>query len=96
PLTLMRKQTLVNRLAAGNTIDPTVLGMPVTGPVKWRIFYDVDDILGFPARRLYDPMPTIEEFQVDTDGRPDLAHSKYWTNATVLQKIAELLQHNLG
>ena len=96
PLTLMRKQTLVNRLAAGNTIDPTVLGIPVTGPVKWRMFYDVDDVLGFPARRLYDPMPTIEEFQVDTDGRPDLAHSKYWTNSTVLQKIAELLEGNLA
>jgi hypothetical protein len=40
------------------------------------MFYDVDDVLAFPARRLYDPVPTIAEFQVDSDWRPDLAHSE--------------------
>jgi hypothetical protein len=95
PLTAMRKQKLVNRLATGDTLDPTVIGVPASGPVKWKIFYDVDDVLGFPVRRLYDPVSTIAEYQVNTNWRPDLAHEQYWTNPTVVAEVAELLSSNL-
>jgi hypothetical protein len=95
PLTMMRKQKLVDRMAAGHPLDPTVIGVPATGPVKWKMFYDVDDVLGFPGRRLYAPLPTIAEFQVDTDWRPDLAHDEYWGDEDVIREIASLLKANL-
>jgi hypothetical protein len=95
PLTVMRKQKLVDQLAVGKRLDPSVIGVPAAGPVKWKMFYDVDDILGFPARRLYDPLPTIAEYQVDTDWRPDLAHSEYWEDSDVIREIASLLKSNL-
>ena len=91
PLMMMRKQALVEILAAGGTIDPTVIGLPVDGGIKWRIFYDVDDVLGFPTRRIYGDVPTIEEFQVNSGTLPDKAHTEYWHNDTVLEKIADLL-----
>jgi hypothetical protein len=96
PLMVMRKQKLVDRLASGNPLDPSVIGVPAAGPVKWKMFYDVDDVLGFPARRLYDPLPTIAEFQVDTDWRPDLSHSEYWGDKDVIREIASLLKANLA
>jgi len=91
PLMMMRKQALVEILAAGGTIDPAVIGLPVDGGIRWRIFYDVDDVLGFPTRRIYRDLPTIEEFQVNSGALPDKAHSEYWHNDTVLEKIADLL-----
>jgi hypothetical protein len=95
PLFAMRKQALVNQLAGGQRLDPTVIGLPPNGPVKWKLFYDVDDILGFPTRRLYQPTSVIEEFQVDTDWRPNLAHTAYWANDKVAEETAKLLEANL-
>jgi hypothetical protein len=95
PLMMMRKQKLVDRLADGGRLDPQVLGVPLAGPVKWKLFYDVDDILAFPARGLYERSTTIEEFQVDTNWRPDLSHGAYWTNATVLREMVDLIRSNL-
>lgn len=54
-----------------------------------------DDVLGFPVRRLFDPVSTIAEYQVNTNWRPDLAHEHYWTNPTVIAEVAELLTSNL-
>jgi hypothetical protein len=95
PLMMMRKQRLVDRLAQGQPLDPTVIGIPREGNAKWRMFFVLIDVLGFPARRLYDPVPTIEEFQVDNGANPAEVHSLYWTNDTVLTQVADLLQRNL-
>ena len=96
PLLLLRKQALVDRLSVGEFLDPSVIGVPGRGDVRWKIFYDADDILGFPTRRLFDAEGTIQEFQVDTDWRPDLAHSRYWTNDRVLDEMAKLIADNLA
>src|SRR5262249_7003794 len=96
PLMMMRKQKLVDRLAGGQRLDPSVIGLPAAGAVKWRMFYAVGDILCCPARRLFDPNAGIEESQVDTNWRPDLSHSDYWTNGTVLTQVSRLLVNNLA
>ena len=96
PLLMMRKQSLVERFSIGQFVDPAVIGVPGRGDVRWKIFYDADDILGFPTRRLFDAEGTIQEYQVNTDWRPDLAHSRYWTNDRVLDEIAKLIADNLS
>jgi len=94
PLTMLRKQKLVDLFAAGRLLDPTVIGVPRQGPPRWKIFFDVDDVLGFPARRLFDAHGSIQEYQVNTGWRPDRAHEGYWTSDVVLTEIARMIQFN--
>lgn len=94
PLFVMRKQTMVEKLHAENLLDPAVIGLKPSDPVKWQIFYDIDDILGFPTRSLYYPNGSIKEIQVDCGDEPLSAHSDYWANETVLRETAELIWGN--
>lgn len=98
PLMQMRKQKLVERFAARPFVplDPTVIGVPREGTPRWKLFYDVDDVLGFPTRSLFDARGSIQEYQVDTDWRPDLAHVRYWKVDRVLDETAALIESNLG
>src|SRR5215813_9831748 len=88
-LMMMRKQRLVNMLAARpvQLLDPTVIGVPKAGPVKWKVFYDTNDVLGYPVRHLFDAVGTIKEFEVDSDPNPVFAHLNYWTNKQVQEEI---------
>ncbi|GAB4458420.1 MAG: hypothetical protein OHK0029_19610 [Armatimonadaceae bacterium] len=95
PLMMMRDQRLIERLARREFLDPEEIGIPSEGFAKWRNFYDVDDLLGFPCRRLYRDVPTIEDYQVDTAAMPNSAHTRYWENEIVLLKAAELIRANL-
>lgn len=92
-LMMLRTQAMVDRMAAGETLDPTLLGLPREGKPIWYNFYDVDDVLGFPCHRLY-AVPTIMDFQVNT-GLLEKAHSRYWTSKVVIERIADLLRANL-
>lgn len=93
-LFLMRKQSLVDKFSKGERLDASVIGLRDVGHPMWKIFYDVDDILGFPARRLFEERVEIEEFQVDTGWRPDLAHSGYWSHPWVVREMAALIAKN--
>ena len=95
PLMMMRKQTLVERLARGERLDASVIGVAPGDALKWKLFYDADDALGFPARRVFEPQAAIQEYEVDTHWRPDLAHSLYWKNEVVQREIADLIAQNL-
>lgn len=108
PLFLMRKQVLVDQLAAGQLLRADVIGLRPTGlagvaaglesqavmPVQWQLFYDVDDLLAFGTRRLYDQRDAIKEFQVDTGDSPASAHGGYWTHPEVVAQTAGLLAAN--
>jgi hypothetical protein len=94
PLFLMRKQSLVDKFAAGERLDASVIGLRALERPIWKIFYDVDDVLGFPARRLFEERAEIEEFQVDTGWRPDLAHGGYWAHPWVKREMATLIAAN--
>ncbi len=94
PLMLLRTQEMVDRLAAEETLDPTLLGLPREGKPVWYNFYDVDDVMGFPCHRLYD-VPTIVDIQVNT-GLLEKAHSRYWTSNLVIDRIADLIRANLS
>ncbi|MEK6223018.1 MAG: hypothetical protein N2D54_12305, partial [Chloroflexota bacterium] len=97
PLTLMRKISLVERFAAepGKKLDPASIGLISGDQVKWNIFYDADDILGFATRRLYDDQhDLIRDRQVNAGATP-LSHSGYWKNRTVQKMTAQLIFDNL-
>ncbi len=95
PLLLMRKQTLVNRLAGREKLSVDVIGICPGDPVKWKIFYDPDDALGFPTRRLFADQAAIEEYEVETGWHPVAAHTGYWSNQQVQYEIADLIVRNL-
>jgi hypothetical protein len=94
PLFLMRKQELVNRLANEQLIDAKNIGVLDSNRIQWQLFYDVDDLLGFGTRRLYNCDRAIKEYQVDTGDNPGDAHTAYWNNSFVAEKTAELLLIN--
>lgn len=94
PVFVMRKQKLVDLLANGNTLKAADIGIKTNNQVKWKIFYDVDDLLGFATRRLYNSGDAIMDIQVDSADNPGLAHINYWTNKTVIEQTADLLFNN--
>lgn len=95
-LSLMRKQVLVDKLFRGQFVDPSVLGIPSDGKeVIWNNFYDRDDVLGYPLRALYGSPDTIMEYEVNT-GSVVRAHTDYWLNGPVLDKVAETIAARLG
>lgn len=109
PLFVMRKQMLVDLLAAGQLLRAEALGIrsqvealpgarsPVSrSPIQWQLFYDVDDLLAFATRPLYDSPQAIQEFQVDTGDNPATAHVSYWQNPTVIRETAQLLMDHSG
>jgi hypothetical protein len=91
PLFSMRNQVLVNRLANEQLIDARDIGIIDSNQIQWQLFYDVDDLLGFGTRRLYNCGNAIREYQVDSGDNPGDAHTSYWKNAVVIEKTAELL-----
>lgn len=93
PLLVMRKQALVDRLFREERLDPSVIGIE-GDQVKWKVFYDIDDLLGFATRGLYRPDELIMDIQVDVGTLPSAAHTGYWTNSTVIEETADLICSN--
>lgn len=109
PLFFMRKQVVVDLLAAGELLRAEAIGLRPPGlggavageaseraAVQWQLFYDVDDLLAFGTRRLYDQRDGIREVQVDTGDGPGGAHTGYWENGEVVRMTAALLAANAG
>ena len=95
PLLMMRTQRVVDLLAANQLLDAGVIGIRPGDPPKWKIFYDPDDALGFPTRRLFREQAAIQEFEVETGWFPVRAHTEYWRNRRVQREIAQLIVQNL-
>ena len=91
PFFFMRKQALIDQLARSERLDPENIGVPRQGPPTWKIFYDVDDVLGYPVRGLFEAEGSIRQYQVDSHFLPHLAHTRYWHHLKVLNEIGELL-----
>ena len=96
PLLMMRTQRVVDPLAADQLLDAGVIGVRPGSPPKWKIFYDPDDALGFPTRRLFREQAAIQEYEVETGWFPVRAHTEYWRNRRVQREIAQLIAQNLG
>lgn len=94
PLFVMRKQKMVDRLANGNFLEASKIGIVDSDRVKWKIFYDIDDAIGFATRRLYDSDDAIMDIQVNSSDNPKNAHTKYWENQKVIEETANLLLKN--
>jgi hypothetical protein len=94
PILLMRSQKVVDSFAKKQLLDATDIGITDPNRVCWNIFYDVDDLLGFGTRRLYNHDQAIQEFQVDSGDNPGNAHTNYWKNPIVQEKTAQLLYNN--
>lgn len=91
PFFFFRKQALVERFAAQQCLDPENIGVPKEGLPIWKIFYDVDDVLGYPVRGLFEAKGSIRQFQLNTGAFPHLAHDRYWRDPTVLEEVGSLL-----
>lgn len=94
PLFVMRKQEMVDLLANKQPLQAIDIGIVETNKVKWKIFYDIDDLLGFATRRLYDSGDAIMDIQVDISDNPGKAHIEYWKNKQVIEETAKLLLEN--
>ena len=96
PLLLMKEQRHVDSFAEGKLLSPDSIGIEKTSATpKWNIFYDIDDFLGFPTRRLFESRGSIKEYQVNTGKFPNHAHNNYWNNNDVIEKTANLIVQNL-
>ena len=93
PLFLMRKQNLVNQLANEEEIDARGIGIIDSDRIQWQLFFDVDDLLGFATRKLYNCQQALREIQVNSGTGVD-AHTSYWKNDTVIRETAALLTRN--
>jgi len=108
PLLLFRSQALVdtffnaqvavetNPAARPPRMDPGDIGIRPVAGTQWKIFYDIDDILGFTTRGLYSlpngaPHPAIMDYQVDVADDPANAHINYWFDGTVIHETAKLI-----
>lgn len=95
PLFVMRKQKLVNLLYEDKELEAENIGIKKNEQnMRWLIFYDIDEILGFPTRNLYDNKNAIKDIQVNSGDDPGHAHEGYWTNPTVLRESAKLMFEN--
>lgn len=93
PLFVMRKGDLVDRLARGQQIDAKGIGVIDSNHIQWQLFYDIDDLLGFATRRLYNCQGAIREIQVQSGPAID-AHTSYKQSKVVIEKTSELLVAN--
>lgn len=94
PLFVMRKHAMIDIFQSPEgRLNLDDIGIVEPG-VRWQIFYDVDDILGFASRDLYnDPEGHIRQVQVNT-GFKDDAHTDYTKNSDVIKSTAELMLKN--
>jgi hypothetical protein len=94
PFFFMRKQTLVEQFARQERLEPDNIGVPKSGKPVWKIFYDVDDVFGYPVRGLFNAHGTIRQYQVNTGALPHQAHTLYWNHPKVLAEVGTLLLQN--
>lgn len=90
----MRKQKMVDILASEENLKASDIGITSPSPVKWQLFYDVDDVLAYGTRGLYDNPDAIREIQVDNNDNILTVHSSYWKNPVVIKETAQLLLAN--
>lgn len=93
----MRKQELVDLLSRGDFLKAVDIGIVEVNKIKWKLFYDVDDLIGFASRRLYDSDSgnAIMDIQVDSADNPAKAHTEYWENPKVIDETSQLLFTNI-
>ena len=97
PLLLLRKQRLVDALTVpGARVDASVIGIRPDAGTQWLLFYDVDDVLGFPTRPLFAPERALREIEVRTGLEPLSAHLGYFRNVRVQDEVANLLVARRG
>jgi hypothetical protein len=95
PLFLLRRQTVLDHYYNDQKLDPRDIGIPLDGPVRWKIFYDVDDILAFATRNIYITSTAIQDIQVRTGSTPEEAHFNYFTNRRVMDETGVLIASTL-
>jgi hypothetical protein len=99
PLMVMRKQRLVDTFYRGRGLDPGSIGLRADERgrrVKWNIFYDLDDVLGFASRDICDdPDRLIRQVQVNCGGVVR-AHNAYLSDRTVRDETVKLIRANIN
>jgi hypothetical protein len=95
PLMMLRSQRVVDTFAKGKTLLPDEIGISLDAKeIIWKIFYDIDDLLGFPTRPLFGDHPAIQDIQVDV-GDGYRTHNGYWASEKIHEDVAELLDRRV-
>ena len=92
PFFLMRKQKLVDMLHNKESLDVSVIGVEPNNSAMWKVFYDVNDILGYPVKGLFGNPVAIQEFHIGTTWNIFKAHDWYWKHPKVISEIGKLLR----
>lgn len=98
PIFLLRKQDLLQRIRRGDPIDPREIGVGRDDKLRWQLFYDANDPLGFPTRMLYGKPHAIREYQVNNGfdlDRTDIVHTGYAdvvSRNEVFEKTCQLIE----
>lgn len=79
------------------TFPPKELDIHLKGKAKWLNFFDSDDILGWPLKRLsegYDKAVTADH-EINVGGMfsswNPVSHSEYWTDKNFTERAAKLI-----
>jgi hypothetical protein len=80
-----RKNSLVKLPTNNQKIDAMGIGLINTNYIQSQLFFNVDDLLGFETRRLYNFQGEIREMQVQSGFIIDV-HTSYWKNKVVILK----------
>ena len=94
PLFVMRKQGMIDILYGGGSLNPLDIGVQPDGAIHWKLFYEVDDRLGYATRRLDSPRDAIRDFEVAFSAHPSEAHTGYWNDPLVWKETALLMLSN--
>jgi hypothetical protein len=96
PLFMSRFQRLVDQFYDDIKFDPERIGIKGNGTkIRWKIFYDNQDLLGFPSAGLFSPNRCIKDIQVDS-GWFTSAHTGYFKTHDVITGVAELISSNMA
>lgn len=96
PLFILRKHKILKKFVIEENYKLDLADIGITGTqLKWLLFYDLNDLLGFRTRPLYhDPKHIVKEIEVDCGVLPDSAHLGYFENPIVIRETAKLIEIN--
>jgi hypothetical protein len=79
-----------------NSLAPTGDLQPNLADGVWYNFLDAQDLIAYPLETLFTGKFQVKDFRVETGLLPISAHTGYWRNADVADRIAQRLKLDLA
>ncbi len=91
PVTILRRQKLVDIFAEGKTLNPLNYGIK-GDKLQWKSFFDLDDILSYSSVNLFSPNAALLDIQVRSSFFTKVPHDDYVRNPVVVKEVSSLLE----